>query len=167
MTKASKYNLLPLFVSIILGGACLYAYTCFQGVVSVWLIDIGYYKVLSKFICALFDPGSSRTFSFQIINFLKNILVQIILCTLFLYWFLQLFRGRLIISCFSLLLGALITDLFFYFQYSNELFTSILSYTIFFDKIILNYLFNIILWGLVFALSIILADFVRSSQGQK
>lgn len=164
MIKASRYNLIVSFASIILGGVCLYVYLYFQGIVTVWLTDIGYYKILSKFTCTLFDPGSSRSLFFQIINFFKDILVQLILCTLFLYWFSRLFRKRLIISCFSLLAGAFITDLYFYFKYSNEFFNSLLSYTIFFDGIILNYLFNITLWGLIFALSIILANSIRNKQ---
>lgn len=116
----------------------------------MWLIDIGYYKILSKFTCALSDSGSSRAFSFQVINFFKDLFVQFILCTVFLYWFSRSLRNRLIQSCILLIVGAFTADFYFYLKYSDEFFSSLLSDTIFWDGIIVNYLFNISLWGLVF-----------------
>ena len=165
-TKYKQYLFISI-TSIILGIVCFYVYLCFQGVLTAWLIDIGYYRILSKLIAAMFDSGSSRSFSFLLLNFFKDIFVQLILFTLFLYWFSMRFHKRLILSVVFLLIGALLYDAYFYLRYSNDFFSSVLSYTIFFDGIIVNYLFNLSLWGFVFTLSIILGSFIRENQLKK
>ena len=162
-----KQNLFISIASIILGIVCFYVYLCFQGVITAWLIDIGYYRILSKLIAAMFNPGSSRSFTFLLLNFFKDIFVQLILFTLFLYWFSIRFRKSLFLSVTFLLAGALLYDSYYYLRYSNEFFSSVFSYTMFFDGIIVNYLFNLSLWGFIFSLSIILASSIRKTQVKK
>ena len=154
-------------LSIVLGASCLYIYLCFQGIFTVLMVDIGYYRVLNKFASIFFDPGLMKAILFQVINYLKDILVQLFICIVFLYWLSPSFRKRFFLSCVFLLIGAIIADYLIYLKYSNDFFVSVLSYTPFFDGIMISYLFNALLWLFVFGTSIILANFVKDKQSKK
>ena len=167
MSKIFKNVISPLLLSILLGGLCLYTYLCFQGVFTALLVDIGYYKLISKAICSLSGSGITRTIIYKIIFFLKDVLVQLFLCAVFIYWFSLIFRKRILFSAFFLLIGAIVVDYYFVLKYSDDFFGSILSYTMFFNGIIMSYVFNIILWFLVFMASIVLASAIKVRQSNK
>ena len=154
-------------MSMIVGGICLYVYLCFQGVFTAFLVDIGYYKLISKAICSLGEPGSLRKTVFISIFFLKDILVQLFMCFVFIYWFSSLFRERILFSALFALIGAILMDYYFYLKYTGDPFGPIFSYSMFLDGIITNYLFNIILWFTVFIASIALASALRARQNKK
>jgi hypothetical protein len=140
---------------------------CFQGVFTALLIDIGYYKLINKAICSLSGAGSTRTIIYKIIFFLKDVLVQLFLCTVFIYWFSLIFRKRILLSALFLLIGAIVVDYYYILKYSDDFFESILSYTMFFDGTVISYIFNIILWFLVFMASIVLASAIKVRQSNK
>ena len=164
MNKLPMIDILTLGLSMIIGGICLYVYLCFQGVFTAFLVDIGYYKLISKAICSLGEPGNFRKIVFVSIFFLKDVLVQIFMCLVFIYWFALLFRKRILLSALFALIGAIIADYYLYFKYSGDPFGPVFSYTMLFDGILANYLFNIFLWFSVFIISITLSSALKVRQ---
>jgi hypothetical protein len=163
MTKRIREHIPLVLLSIFLGGICLYLYMCFAGVFAASMIDIGYYKVMIKLTFQMFDSADSRLLFFETMNFLKDVFLQLFFCTMFLYWFSFRFRRRIILSCFFLLMGALMTN----YYWSDEVFGSFFSYTPFFNGTFISYIFNIILWTITFFASIIIASNVKTQQSKK
>lgn len=162
--KLMMPNIKTQLLAVVMGGVCLYLYICFAGVFSVFLVDIGYLQYQAKFICSLgFSPVTRKILYWSVIS-VQDLIVQIAIVILILYFFSEKFRLKLYSSIFFLLVGSVISD-FFVFNFSQAGYSSsIFSNSHFFSNIYISFFCNSVLWCFVFFISILIGKKIYVSQ---
>lgn len=130
----------------------------------MFLLDIGYYRLEHK-IYVYFDfSNETRKIFFWSMVFLKDLLIQVIIGTVFIYWFSLKLKRNLCINLVFLLFGALAADYLIYVFSTYKDLGTFFSYSPFFDNMMATYLYNIVLWSIIFYLSIMIASIIKFQQ---